>query len=419
MKLASGPARHVMLFGGSRSAKTFTLCYATLVRAMHFAQSTHAIFREHFNHLKHSIIYDTMPKVARICFPFLEMHLDKSDWFHELPNGARLVYGGLDDNERTEKILGQEHSTLLLNEVSQISYGARNKAVTRLAQNSGLRLKAYYDCNPPPKTHWSYRLFIRKIEPTSGKPLDNPDNYVSLKMNPVDNIANLPKEVLEELNALPPKDRARFLNGLFADAVENALWDLDAIQRVPEINDSNREQFLTRLNRVVIAVDPSGCEGPEDKRSDQIGLIAVGLEGSKEHGIGYLLDDRSGHYSPEGWGLEAYRMFELWKADLVIGEANYGGDMVRAVVQAVNRNIPFKKIRASRGKHVRADPVSALYAKNRIKHCGYFPDLEDQMCNMSQAGYNGERSPDRLDASVFGFTELMLDTTKGQVRTLF
>jgi hypothetical protein len=389
------------------------------MRAIHFGASTHAVFREHFNHLKHSIIYDTMPKVQRICFPSVEMHLDKSDWFHVLPNGARIVYGGLDDNERTEKILGQEHSTIFLNEVSQISYSARNKAITRLAQNSGLRLKAYYDCNPPPKTHWSYRLFIRKIEPTSGKPLDNPDNYVSLKMNPADNLANLPKEVLEELNALPPKDRARFMQGLFADAVDNALWELDAIQRTSEITEANKESFLARLNRVVIAIDPSGCEGPEDKRSDQIGLIAVGLEGSKQDGIGYLLDDRSGHYSPEGWGKEAVRMFNDWNADIVIGEANYGGDMVRAVVQAADRNIPFKKITASRGKHVRADPVSALYAKARVKHCGYFVDLEDQMCNMSQAGYNGERSPDRLDAAVFAFTELMLDTTKGQVRTLF
>jgi hypothetical protein len=412
--MLGGPARHILGRGGSRSGKTFIFCRAIIIRAVKADESTHAVFREHFNHLKHSIIYDTMPQVKKLCFPHIEWNLNKSDWFHELTNGSRIVYGGLDDKERTEKILGQEHSTIYLNEIPQISYSARNKAVTRLAQNSGLALKAYYDCNPPPKSHWSYKLFIRKEEPTTGMPLEHPENYDTFRLNPRDNLDNLPDSVIQELEALPPKDRLRFLDGEFADAVENALWSLEQFQYVqaPK-SDQEREKLLRRMNRVVISVDPSGCEGEEDERSDEIGLLAVGLEGNRDNGVGYILDDRTGHYSPEMWGKEAVKMYDYWQADTVLGEVNYGGDMVRAVVQAARANVPFKKISVSRGKHIRAAPVAALYSKNRVKHCGRMVDLEDEYCNFATDEYKGEKSPNRADAAIVGLTELMLDTKTG------
>lgn len=419
-ELLASPARHILGRGGSRSGKTFLFCRAIIIRAAKAAGSTHSIFREHFNHLKHSVIYDTMPTVAKLCFPQLKMRLDKTDWFHELPNGSKIIYGGLDDKQRTEKILGQEHSTIYLVEISQISYSARNLAMTRLAQNSGLVLKAYYDCNPPPKSHWSYKLFIRKEEPSSGKPLDRPENYATFKLNPRDNLMNLPASVIEELQALPAKDQKRFLEGEYADAVENALWQLEQFQRIQEpTNHDEREKLLRRFNRVVISVDPSGCEGEEDERSDEIGLVACGLDGNRDTGIGYILEDCTGHYAPEMWAKKACEMYDRWQADTIIGETNYGGDMVRAVIQGERANIPVKKITVSRGKHIRAAPISALYAKNRVKHAGIFVDMEDELCNFATDGYKGERSPNRADAGIFGLTELMLDPIKSKAGVLF
>lgn len=143
-------ATHVMAYGGSRSGKTFGFVRGVLVRA--FAhKSRHAMLRYRFNHIKASIIYDTLPKVMELCFPGVAEHcrLDKTDWFLTLPNGSEVWFGGLDDKERTEKILGQEYATIYLNECSQIPWASRNMAMTRLAQNTPLRLKAYYDCNPP------------------------------------------------------------------------------------------------------------------------------------------------------------------------------------------------------------------------------------------------------------------------------
>lgn len=399
-EILAGPAKHILLRGGSRSGKTFLVCRALLIRALKAPGSTHAVLREHFNHLKHSVIYDTVPTVAALCFPGLPLKLDKTDWFHELPNGSRLIYGGLDDKERADKILGQEHSSIFLNEASQISYSARNKAVTRLAQTSGLALKEYVDCNPPSVGHWTYRLWFSKVEPTSGAALEHPDRYASIQMNPADNLANLPADYLEQLRALPEKERRRFLHGEFLAQVENALWTLDVIDR----NRLAPEQ-LPNLRRIVVAVDPSGCAGPEDERSDEIGIVVTGRDA---RGSALVLDDLSGRYSPEGWAKAALKAFDTWDADMIVGEKNYGGAMVESTIRAVRRNAPVKLVTASRGKSQRAEPIAALYEQGKVKHVGAFPEMEEQMCNFSTAGYQGSRSPDRADALVWALTELML-----------
>jgi len=429
-KVIAGPARHILGRGGARSGKTFLFCRATMIRALKAPESRHAIVRKHFNHLKPSIIYDTMPKVARLCFPGLRLRLNKSDWFHELPGGQQIWYGGLDDAERTEKILGTEFATIFLNEASQISYDSRNKMTTRLAQRvkmvngEYLPLKAYYDCNPPGRGHWSYQLWFKKIEPKSRKPLRNPDAFATFQMNPRDNEANLPPETIEELQSLPEKDRLRFWDGEYQSEIEGALWDIDAIQRVAEIvSDDDVIRLRDRMRRIVVAIDPSGASGPEDTRNDEIGISVSGVDAK---GNGYVIEDATDLLSPERWATKAIGLYDKWQADTIIGEVNYGGDMVRAVVQGQRKSIPFKKITASRGKHVRAEPVAALYDRKRedrgfpiVKHVGSLVDLEDEYSNFSTAGYMGERSPNRADASIFGLTELMLDPNQKRAGVLW
>lgn len=401
-------ARHILLRGGSRSGKTFLICRALIIRALKAPGSTHAVLRQRFNHLKHSVIFDTVPKVAGLCYPGLRLHLDKTDWFHELPNGSRIIYGGLDDKERADKILGQEHSSVFLNEASQISYAARNKAVTRLAQTSGLALKEYVDCNPPSVGHWTYRLWFGGVEPTSGEKLADPDAYASVQMNPADNLANLPDTYLAQLEALPEKDRKRFLRGEFLAQVDGALWTLDLIDRKRERrwrDEDERQALIARMKRIVIGVDPSGCAGPEDFRSDEIGLVAAGVDAQNQ---GYILEDGSGRYSPDGWARAAVEMFDRWDADAIVAERNYGGAMVESTIRTARARVPVRLVTASRGKAVRAEPVSALYEKGSVSHVGAFPDMEEQFCNFSTAGYQGSRSPDRADAGVWALTDLML-----------
>jgi hypothetical protein len=127
-------AKHILLDGGSRSGKTALFVRAICNRAIKAPRSRHAILRFRFAHVKESIGMDTLPKVMRTCFPQVPCNINKSDWFLPLPNGSEIWLGGIDDKERTEKILGKEFATILLNECSQIPYNSRNLIVTRLAQ---------------------------------------------------------------------------------------------------------------------------------------------------------------------------------------------------------------------------------------------------------------------------------------------
>jgi len=402
-------AVHCCLGGGSRSGKTFLLLRMLGIRALKSPGSRHAIFRFRFNAIKASIIYDTLPKVFALCWPGLweKCTLNKTDWFLTLPNGSEIWFGGLDDKERTEKILGQEYATIYLNETSQIPWASRVLAMSRLAQKTdNLKLKAYYDLNPSSKSHWVYRLFIDKKDPETKQPINRPLNYSYFKINPVDNIENLDPEYLAELDDLPEKARKRFKYGDFSDDSEGALWSEELLAQNRVLG---QEGTLPDWLRIVVAVDPSGCSGPEDTRSDEIGITVCAL-GTDGHG--YLLEDLSGKYSPEQWGSIAASAYERHKADKVIGEKNFGGDMVRAIIQAEDDTIAYTEVNASRGKVVRANPIAALYEKNKIHHIGYFPELEDQMCSMTQSGYQGIKSPDRLDSAVWGFTELFPGMTK-------
>jgi len=409
MDVMVSDATHVALGGGSRSGKTFLLVRAVVIRALKAAKSRHAIFRFRFNAIKASIVYDTLPKVLALCFPELpscESMLNKTDWFLTLPNGSEIWFGGLDDTARTEKILGQEFATLYFNECSQIPWFSVVLALTRLAQKTdNLVLKAYYDFNPPSKKHWTYLRHVEKRDPETKQALKHPFNYGFFLINPADNRDNLDEKYLEMLDALPEKARNRFLLGRFADDTDGALWteELLAQNRV-----LGQEGTLPQWLRVIVAVDPSGCSGPEDTRSDEIGIVVVALGTDNK---GYLIEDLSGRYSPEEWGKVAVEAYRRHSADRVVGEQNFGGDMVRAIVHAVDDKVPFKLVTASRGKVVRAEPIAALYEQKKIHHIGYFPEIEDQQCAMTMGGYMGLKSPDRADAVVWGFTELFPQIT--------
>lgn len=406
-RLLGSAATHILLRGGSRSGKTFLLLRAMAIRAMKAPGTRHGVFRHRFNALKHTIIGDTFPKVMRLCFPDVPYVLNRTDWFVTLPNGSEILFHGLDSSDRTEKILGLEFATVYMNEASQISYAARNMLLTRLAQKSPLALKEYIDANPPTTSHWLYSLFEKKIEPKSGEPLKYPESYQTMQINPDANRENLSPEYLAQLEALPEKERQRFLFGNYQTAIDGALWSLDRIMRDEPVGDENRVAVIAQMRRIVVAVDPSGCSGPEDTRSDEIGISVCGVDADRN---GHVLADLTLRAGPAGWAKTAIDALDLWRADRIIAERNYGGAMVESTIKAARATAPVKLVTASRGKYVRAEPIAALYEQGRVKHHGRFPDLEDQMCQFSAAGFQGSKSPDRADAMVWALTELMIDS---------
>jgi phage terminase large subunit-like protein len=413
--LGSG-ATHILLDGGSRSGKTFLLTRAVAVRALKAPDSRHAILRFRFNHVKSSIVLDTFPKVMSLCFPEVGYKIDKSDWFALFPNGSQIWFGGLDDKERTEKILGQEHATIYLNECSQIPLASRDLAVTRLAQkvmavvkgkpDRPLVRRMMYDCNPPPKSHWTYKMFHEKKNPETKRPLEHPADFACMQMNPEDNLENLPPGYIETLKTLSPRLQKRFLKGEYADATPNQLFADEIIEKWRHLSGA-----LPDLLRVVIGVDPSGSGDVDNADNDEIGIIAVALGAD---GNAYVLEDCTVKAGPSTWGNVATTAFDRHEADVVVGEANYGGAMVEHVIQTSRPRTPYKAVTATRGKAVRAEPFSALYEAGKVRHVGNFVELEDELIGFSTLGYLGSGSPNRADALIWALAELFPALVKRQ-----
>jgi len=387
---------NTLLYGGSRSAKTTIIVRNIFIRALKVS-SRHLMMRLRFNHAKASLWYDTVPKVLKMCFDGLIVKENKSDWFYQIIDTKRGInstiwLGGIDDKDRVEKILGNEYSTIFANEVSQIGYNAILMLRTRLAENSGLNLKFYYDCNPPGKRHWTYREFIEKEIPGTNENSSLDSAY--LMMNPLDNISNLPPKYISTLKAMPKKYRQRFLDGLYLSDTEGALWRQDDIDR-------GRVTIAPRLVRIVVAIDPAVTKS---KTSDDTGIVVVGI-GDDRHC--YVLEDLTGKYTPNGWAVKAVALYRKWEADRIIGEVNNGGDLVEINIRTVDPTISYKAVHASRGKDARAEPAEALYERDMAHHVGReFDKLEDEMCTWIPN--SGMPSPNRMDALVWGIWELML-----------
>lgn len=181
------------------------------------------------------------------------------------------------------------------------------------------------------------------------------------------------------------------LEGHDLDDNPGALWNR-------EIIDAARVRKAMDMARIVVAVDPAVTSGEE---SDETGIVVVGKD---EFGHAYVIEDCSVKGTPDEWGRAAVDAMKRHQADRIVAEVNQGGDMVRYVLETIDKNLPIKLVRASRGKMARAEPISALYEQGKVHHVGAFHKLEDQMCTWEP----GMKSPDRMDALVWGMTELML-----------
>lgn len=190
------------------------------------------------------------------------------------------------------------------------------------------------------------------------------------------------------------------INAEILEDVQGAMW------RRP-ILDALRIGLgeIPPLKRIVVAIDPATSSNDD---SNETGIIVAGL-GEDDHG--YVLDDVSGIFAPDEWAREAVSLYWTRRADRIVGEVNNGGEMIENTLRVVDPNVAYRPVWASRGKVIRAEPISALYEQGRVHHVGAFAQLEDQMCaftpdfDRKTAGY----SPDRMDALVWALTELMID----------
>lgn len=245
----------------------------------------------------------------------------------------------------------------------------------------------------------------RTIITTTPKPLPlikeiiKDTTTVVTKGSTFDNSGNLAPKFLKTIKDKYEGSRLgrQELEAEILDDLPGALWSRTEI-------DKHRVMSVPELQRVVIAIDPSGTKGASDD-GDSIGIVAAG---KGIDGRCYVLADRSCKLSPAGWGKRAVQAYYEFEGDRVVAERNFGGAMVEHVIATTDSKVPYKEVTASRGKVARAEPVAALYEQGKVSHVGSLPDLEDQMCLIAPEGYVGEGSPDRADALVWAITELML-----------
>jgi phage terminase large subunit-like protein len=229
---------------------------------------------------------------------------------------------------------------------------------------------------------------------TKGSTYDNRENLAKVFFDKVIKAYEGTRVGRQELNAEILEDNP------------NALWNMAQIERL-------RVDEHPDLSRIVVAIDPAVTG---KTTSDESGIITAGVgpcrckcrgRDDKPEAHGFILDDLSGIYTPDGWARRAVNAYRKHKADRIVAEVNNGGDLVEVNIRTVDQHASYKAVHASRGKRIRAEPVAALYEQGKVHHVGPFAKLEDELTGWDPT--LGGESPNRLDANVWALTELMLD----------
>jgi phage terminase large subunit-like protein len=239
--------------------------------------------------------------------------------------------------------------------------------------------------NPSFKSHWIYKRYVANQRKDT--------KYIHTTY--LHNQSNLSQSFIDQAKRTKAENLHRYEHlflGKWLDDAEGMLWNRAIIER-------SRMPKAPELQRIVVAIDPAATANME---SDETGIIVCGKD---KAGYGYVLEDLSGKYSPNQWGAIAVKAKERWDADCIVAEKNQGGDMVESVIRSAGERHRVKLVTATKGKYVRAEPIYSLYEQGKIYHIGQFPLLESQMITFDP---EKGKSPDRVDALVWGLTELML-----------
>ena len=230
-----------------------------------------------------------------------------------------------------------------------------------------------------------------------------PKNAIIIKCSWRDNpfLSNETRAEMEFDRIQKPERFSHIWEGEYEPMAVGAIWSREIIHQT-------RRSEAPEMERILVSVDHAVSS---DELSNEHGIIVGGLG---VDGRGYVLEDCTVKGPPHVWSNRAVQAFDHWDSDGIVVERNQGGDLVKNTLTTVREHLPIIEVVATRGKHVRAEPIAALYGRNKISHVGAFPELEGQMCQMTAAGYEGEGSPDRTDAMVWLFTELFPVMTRAQ-----
>ena len=418
-KMTDAVARHTLLLGGSQSGKTFIAVRAIMMRAVRYPGSRHLCLRLHRVTAEKYLWRQKLLEVVDKCFADIALQYNHSKMIVAFPNGSTVWFGGLDEGEKGDGLLGSNWNTILFDEANEMLAEMMQKARTRLSpktrRSDGKTLcvnRTFATVNPTFKTHHLYRTYVEKFDVFRNLPM-NPDVaalYNWIRVNPKDNLENLGQDYIRELSSLSDANRRRFLDGEWSEEAVNSLFKLSDINR----NRVATWEAIGRISfdRIVVGVDPAVTSGAT---ADFTGIVVVGWTrpGSgdrRSSGQYYILEDRSIRGTPDEWAQAVVDAYLHWKADLIVGETNNGGDLVEKNLRSASRTIPFKKVVASRGKVKRAQHVVSLNEHGDLHVAVCLPELEGEMVGWDPS--DESTSPDRLDAMVWAVTELSGMTVK-------
>lgn len=327
------------------------------------------------------------PSGIRAHNPAVQMHGGLGGAYLLWPNGSRAKLFGASTADDVERLrAGGNRHLDWYEELAAWRYGSEALEQAAFGLRLGDRPHAVASTTPKPRKHLIDLLARPTTAITRATTDDNP--HLDARV----------RRVLFERYEGTRLGRQELLGELLED-VEGALWSRAML-------DAARVPIAPSMARLVVAIDPAMTSGED---ADETGMV---LAGKGVDGHGYLLADLSCRLSPDGWARRAVNAYREHGADRIVAEVNNGGDLVEATLRAVDKKVSYRKVTASRGKRVRAEPVAALYEQGKVHHVGgAFGLLEDQLCSFAPDNYDG--SPDRLDALVWAFTELLLGGARG------
>lgn len=423
--------KYHLFYGGAGSGKSWLIMLIVILRALGAPNSRHAVFRLTRNSCEQTLFNKTFFEVMAVVFPAMlkrlqdEKLITYSDMTVTFHNGSQIFFNGLDENRLT-KVLGDEFNTVWLNECNEdgLNYKTISVLQNRLRSKRSignavpLKNKMFFDCNPRFYSDWEYKAFKLHVNPDDGDAMPRSHQWVAQKLNTTANLDNLGEDYMEGMETMGASARRRYLEGEWSDENTNALFTEKLIVagripkpqyiRTPEETLAYLADQGIELARVTVSADPAVTADP---KSDLTGITVQGIarhDDGSEHA--YVLADYSDRYTPDNACAVITEAYHKWGASRVVMEKNQGGLWLESTMRKHFPNVPLKFVSATAttgGKASRAEPVAAQYERGLVHHVGgkELKDLEAQMCDFGSPA-SRKKSPDRMDALVWGLTEL-------------
>jgi phage terminase large subunit len=383
-------ARYFFVYGGRGSGKSYAVA-EFLLRLTYEVGHVILFTRYTMKSAEISIIPEFKSKI-------IELNAAKdfevtSDHILNKRSGSRLIFRGIKTSEgiqtaNLKSIKGL--TTWVLDEAEELHNEDVFDKIDESIRAINTQNRVIFILNPTLVSHWIYKRFFASLPEFFTGQVGNTEYIYTSYLENLKNLAASFVEkgqILKSQNSL--KYKCRYL-GAWAKESSEALWRFtDITYKQP-----------SELKRICVAIDPAVTS---NLNSDETGLVVCGIDSENK---GYVLEDCSGVYRPEAWAKLAVNLYHKHKADFIVAEVNQGGDLVKQIIRQFDSNAKVVTVHANKGKYTRAEPVASLYSENKVFHIKPFTQLEEQMITWQAMA--GEKSPDRIDALVYGLTKLLL-----------